>query len=197
MSEPEPERPERRAGGWPPIRTAAVLVLLACAIGLAISLVQAWRRGRGYAEACKIRCKCNLMSLAQATQTWSLQYGNKGEFYPPSLRALYEDGVVEGTKAFVCPSSETEVRDGQFVSDYQCILDFVEGTVPTALVCDSTTPFAWDNTASRHGGVCVVYFDQHVDFIEGDDALEKVYGKVYKCLREYHEAKAEKESWEP
>ena len=56
------------------------------------------------------RCKTNLRQIAGATQAWALEYGEDGGYYPPSMRALYDDGVIEDIEIHYCPV----VRKGLF-----------------------------------------------------------------------------------
>lgn len=137
----------------------------------------------------RTKCLNNLRTIAIAVQTWSLQYGESGLKYPPSLRSVYDDGQAK-LPVFVCPASDTKVTPGHFVSDYESILDLADSQLTTLMVPDSRVLLAWDNTAGRHGGVCVVYFDGHPEFIKGDDkeaAMAKVRRKVNKWLRTFQE----------
>ncbi len=137
----------------------------------------------------KLRCRSNLRAIAQAVQTWSDEYGEEGAYYPPSMRALYDDGVIEDTRAFICPASDADHQPGEIASDYECLLDIVGERIPARLVDESFVPLAWDNPADRHDGIMVVYFDLYVKFIDGDDALEQVHREVEEWLRTYEAAK--------
>ncbi|MFW6158178.1 MAG: hypothetical protein ACOC8E_02335 [Planctomycetota bacterium] len=95
-----------------------------------------------------------------------------------SMRAVYDDGLFEDTGVFICPSSGTEAQVGRFVSEYECILDRVDEKIPTELVDDMTTPLAWDNTADRHDGVCVVYVDPRIHFITGPNPYEDIRQQI-------------------
>ncbi len=148
--------------------------------------------GRAHLEVQRTRCRVNLGSIAQATQVWSLYHGRNGAYYPPSMRALYDDGVIEDTVIFICPTSDTVHQPGEIASDYECLLDIVGEKIPVWLVEESVTPLAWDTKTDRHGGINVVYFDRHVRFIEGDDALEQVHREVEEWLNTYEAAKQEK-----
>ncbi len=134
-------------------------------------------------------CRSNVREIARATQVWSVRYGGDGAYYPPSMRALYDDGVIEDIEAFFCPASDTEHQPEKIGADFECLLDIIDEKIPVRLVAESLTPLAWDNTANRHGGVYVVYFDQHVEFIGGDDALEQVHREVEEWLNTYETAK--------
>ena len=150
--------------------------------------------GRAHFEVQRTRCRSNLRSIAQATQIWSFNHGRNGAYYPPSMRALYDDGVIEDTEIFICPTSDTVHQPGEIASDYECLLDIVGEKIPVWLVEESVTPLAWDTTTDRHGGINVVYFDQGVRFIDGDDALEQVHRKVEEWLRTYEAAKQAEEN---
>ncbi|MFO7898826.1 MAG: hypothetical protein R6V58_07160 [Planctomycetota bacterium] len=138
----------------------------------------------------KIRCKSNLRSLAQAAQTWSVQFGDSGKFYPPSLRELYDTGIVPALQAFFCPATGRRPRRDakgrwQFETDYECALDLIPGKIPTDQVSDSLTPFAWDKPGNHPDGVVVVvYFDQHIDFISGPNPYERIRRDIEAGLSE-------------
>ncbi len=142
--------------------------------------------------ASETRCRANLRQIAQATQVWATEHGDEGAYYPSSMRALYDDGVIEDTRAFFCPASDTEPQPGQIGVDYESLLDIVGERIPARLVDEAAVPLVWDKTADRHGGVLVGYFDQHVRWYRDDDALEQVHRKVEAWLNTYEAAKQEK-----
>ena len=111
------------------------------------------------------------------------------------MRALYDDGVIEDTRVFTCPATGIWPTPDEIADHYECLLDIVGEKIPTRLVTDkSAVPLAWDNTADRHNGIIVVYFDQRVMWYRDDDALEQVHREVEEWLRTYEAAKQAEEN---
>jgi hypothetical protein len=137
--------------------------------------------GRARAEARKVRCASNLDQIAKGANMWLLKYGDNTH-WPPSLKALMDDGIIVEPKVFLCPACDTAPAPGEFVTDYECVLDLVDGKVAQAETMD--VPFAWDKKGNHHDGVNVVYFDSHVEFESGPDAYERVRQKVEAWLAE-------------
>ncbi len=129
-------------------------------------------------EARQTSCRSNLTSIAIATRSWSTKYGDDGAYYPPSMRALYDDGVNDDIETFFCPTSVTERRPEHIGDDYDSLFDISNERIPTWLVNGTDTPLAWDNTPDRHGGIHVIYCNYAVKFIPGEDALEEVHSQI-------------------
>ncbi len=119
--------------------------------------------GRAREEAQKAESKSNLRGIAQATALWlAIEGGN--QFYPPSLKALWDDGVIEVPEIFICPGSGTKLKPGKFVSDYESIMSRFGGKVPEEIT-QADLPIAWEKKAFFPGGRCVAFFDCHVEFV--------------------------------
>ncbi|MFO7899794.1 MAG: hypothetical protein R6V58_12140 [Planctomycetota bacterium] len=180
-SEAETGRPNRRARKV--VIVGGTIILLAALAYVALLPTRGRYRDGGPS---KTDCKYNLRSIAQAVQTWSLQRGGSGAFYPPSLRAVYDAGIIETPDTFVCPFTDTEAVPGRFVSDYDSIFDLIGEKLPTSQVSDSLTPLAWDKPDNHENGMCVVYFDGHVVWLSpwgpGPEPMDKIYRDIVRGL---------------
>jgi len=121
------------------------------------------------AEARKVADKSNLHQIAKGACVWLSRYGDN-RFFPPSLEALAESGLIIDPRVFIRPDSGTMLVEGEFVTDYECILDLVQGKVPE-LDVDLDVPLAWDKEPFRDGGRNVVFFDSHVEWVD-EEAFE-------------------------
>jgi prepilin-type processing-associated H-X9-DG protein len=142
----------------PSIRQGAGVATSAILAGM---LLPALGRARG--EARKVRSAANLSQIGKGVHLWLLKHG-ENKFYPPSLKALADDGIIQEPKVFLNPAGDTRPVPGKFVCDYDSVLDRVdrklaEGEIPPGL------PLAWEK-ANLHGdGRNVMFFDAHVQFV--------------------------------
>ncbi len=125
--------------------------------------------GRARDEARKVRCSSNLRQIGTAANIWLTKFGDN-EKWPPSLKALYDDGIIVDPRAFLCPGKGQEPASaaGEFETDYECILGRAGYTL-TEAVAGSDVPLAWDKPDNHSDGFNVVYFDSHVEFHDDDN----------------------------
>ena len=119
--------------------------------------------GRARDEARKVRGMSNLKQIAQATNMWLLRFGDNTK-YPRSLKALVDNRIITEPKLFLNPAGNTRLRPGQFVSDYESLMDRAGFQLTEAQV-PMTLPLAWDKRRIHPAGRNVVFFDAHVEFM--------------------------------
>ena len=145
-----PTPPQIRQGGG--VATTAILA------GMLLPAL-----GRARSEARKVRDMSNLKQLGTAANIWLTKFGGD-EYFPPSLRSIWDSEIVREPKLFVSPSTKTRSRAGEFATDYECIMDML-GFSPTESEAGSGIPMIWDKQGVHRGGRNVVYFDSHVTFM--------------------------------
>ena len=169
------------------VATSAIVVS-AIVIVLAGMLLPAL--GKARQEAKKTNSKNNLRTIAQANHLWVIKFG-RNSCYPPSLKRLLDDDIINEPKVFLCPGSDSKLVPGKFVCDYESIFDLVkpqrsedlEYSFGVGEVGSSTTPLAWEKRQFFSDGRCVVYFDSHVQFVpEGD--VPRFLQQVERRIRE-------------
>lgn len=118
-------------------------------------------------EARKARCTSNLHQIGMAANRWLNKHGDM-EKWPPSLKALVDDKIIMEPKVFICPNTTTKPVPGEFVTDYECIMDRADFPI-TKSMAGGAVPMAWDKPGNHDDGFGVVYFDGHVEFHRDDD----------------------------
>ncbi len=134
--------------------------------------------GRARDEARKVKSASNLRGIAQFSHLWRVKKG-EDKFYPPSLKALLDDGMIDNARAFLNPASNTQLAEGKFVSDYESIFDRAGFKVADEAV-PVTLPLAWDRENVHGDGRNVVFFDSHVEFVN-----EKSFQKLLKTVDDW------------
>jgi len=126
--------------------------------------------GRARDEARKAQCKSHLKQIGTAANIWLVKFGGDEKF-PPSLKALMDDGIVAEPRLFICPAVDIDTarNPGEFVRNYECIQDRAGFTI-TESMGGSHLPMAWDMPGNHYDGFNVVYFDSHVEFHPDDDS---------------------------
>ncbi|MFH1732070.1 MAG: hypothetical protein ABIF82_10535 [Planctomycetota bacterium] len=119
--------------------------------------------GRARGEARKVAGMSNLKQIGVATHLWLNKHGDQ-QFFPPSLKSLWDNEIVREPRVFLHPASGTKPVPGKFVTDYECILDLVGGKVGEA-EAPGSLPLAWDKRPFSPGGRNVVFIDSHVEFV--------------------------------
>jgi len=137
--------------------------------------------GRARDEARKVRCSSNLKQIGTAANIWLSKHGNM-EKWPPSLKALVDDEIIMEPKVFICPGTATSLVPGEFVTDYECIMDRVDFPI-TESMAGGDVPMAWDKPGNHYDGFNVVYFDSHVEF-QPDDRREEFLAEVDAWIEE-------------
>jgi len=122
--------------------------------------------GRARHEARKIRCSSNLKQIGTAAHLWMNKFGDMEKF-PPSLKALQDEKIIMEPMVFICPNTTTKPVPGEFVTDYECMLDRAGFTITEAMA-GGDVPMAWDKPGNHDDGFNVVYFDSHVEFQPDD-----------------------------
>jgi prepilin-type processing-associated H-X9-DG protein len=122
--------------------------------------------GRARGEARKVRSAANLSQIGKGVAMWM---NTKGEvknkfYYPPSLKTVVDDGVIQEPRVFLNPAGDTKPQPGKFVSDYASVFEMV-GRKTTEAEMPSSLPMAWEKTNVHGDGRNVVFCDCHVDFI--------------------------------
>ena len=119
--------------------------------------------GRARGEARKAAGMNNLHQIGVATHLWLNKYGDQ-QFFPPSLKSLWDGKIVREPRVFLHPASGTRPVPGKFVTDYDCILDLVGRKVGEA-EAPGSLPLVWDKRPFARGGRTVLFFDAHVEFV--------------------------------
>jgi len=124
--------------------------------------------GKARQEASKVRSKVNAKQIAHGTLLWMMKQGDNS-LYPPSLKALYESGIIADPKVFLHPRNASKASKDKFASDYNSILDLAGFSLTEASVPVSITPLAWEKKSFyKDGGRVVAFFDSHVEYVEKD-----------------------------
>jgi prepilin-type processing-associated H-X9-DG protein len=118
--------------------------------------------GRARHEARKVKSMSNLSQIAKASMLWLLKHGGN-EFYPPSLKELVDRGIIGDPRVFIHPAGHTKLKPGQFVSDYDSLMDRVGKKIAEKDVT-AGTPMAWEKRPFA-GGRNVAFFDGHVEWM--------------------------------
>ena len=142
----------------PQIRQGGGLATMAIMAGMLLPAL-----GRAREEARKASDMSNLKQLGTAAHIWLTKYGGD-QYFPPSLRSLWDSGIVREPKLFVSPTTQTRSRRGEFATDYECIMDML-GFSPTEAEAASDIPMIWNKRSVHRRGRNVVYFDAHVRFM--------------------------------
>jgi uncharacterized protein DUF4190 len=150
-----------------------VMLILVCMLMPALA--------RARSEARKVRCAANLGSLGKGCHMWLNTMGKNAHF-PPSFRTLFDDGLVQEPRCFICPASDTEYQPGEYVGDYESILDMI-GRRTTETEMTSNMPLAWDKEKFHPDGRCVVYVDAHVDFVP-EEHFQEMLKRVKEHVRQ-------------
>jgi len=123
--------------------------------------------GRARHEARKARCMSNLKQIGTAAHLWLSKFGDMEKF-PPSLKVLQDEKIIMEPMVFICPNTTTKPVPGEFVTDYECIMDRVDFPI-TESIAGGDVPMAWDKPGNHDDGFNVVYFDTHVTFFSDDE----------------------------
>jgi hypothetical protein len=106
---------------------------------------------------------------------WLNIYG-RAQYFPPSLKALYDKEIISVPGIFVCPDRARKTT-GEFATDYECMLDLAGLRISEDMV-SSEVPLAWDKPGNHDDGIKVVHFDSHVEFYSGKDAYQRLRKEV-------------------
>jgi prepilin-type processing-associated H-X9-DG protein len=168
-------RPRQRARLWPFYVAQGGAIALGVLVAVAVGFERPSNHegmlppalGRARDEARKVRCAANLSQIGKGAAIWINTKG-KNKFYPPSLKSLVDDKMIDEPRVFLCPAGDTQLEAGKFISDYACVLDMI-GRKTTEVECPSDLPLAWDKVKIHEDGRNVVFFDAHVEFIVEED----------------------------
>ena len=138
--------------------------------------------GRAREQALQVKNKNNLAGLGKASYLWMMDEGGNMT-YPPSLKALLDDGVIEDPAMFINPATDHAPVEGEFVCDYESLFERAGFTVDSADV-PFALPLAWDKEQTFPGGRCVVFFDTHVEFMP-ETEFQRLMKMVDKWVEEH------------
>jgi len=156
-------------------RDTAVAAVYVAGILLLMTVVFTWRNlgqelQRARPQANSVRSRSNLTMIAKSAHTWLSRKGH-GQFYPPSLKSLFNDGVITERRTFVCPAdSEPRHEQGSFACDYDSLFDRAGSRISRQAI-QPELPLAWENRdfypllGDRRS---VVFFDGHTEFVTAD-----------------------------
>jgi|GEM_PF-874131 len=150
--------------------------------------------GRAREAALQTKNKNNLAGLGKATALWLADEG-ENRFYPPSLKALWDDGIVEDPRMFINPATGHELVEGEFVCDYDSLFDRAGFTINEMMV-QWHMPMIWDKEQVFPGGRCVVFFDTHVEFVP-EYEFEELMEMVDEWVEEHRPTTQEEREEEP
>ena len=140
-------------------------IYIATLITLALIIPPAQARARAYAR--KLRCSYKLEYIADAANAWRDQLAAP-LWYPPSLKTLRDDGVLQSRWDFFCPSRGDErAQTEEFATDYEAIFDRAGFEIRTWMV-SGRLPLAWDKKGNHPDGFHVVRFSGVAEFIKDD-----------------------------
>jgi len=153
-------------GSWKPspLLAAAVVVIVVAGAGMLLPSLSTVRR-----ESHKSADKSNLNQIGKAAAVWLMRHGDN-ERFPRSMKQLLDDGMISDPGVFLSPATGTEAKNGEFTTDYECILDEVGREVTEAEAAG--IPLAWDKDGVHEDGCNVVFFDAHVEWIDKEDLPE-------------------------
>ena len=116
---------------------------------------------------------------------WQKQFGEE-ERWPPSLKALYDDGIIECQSRFRCRVRGKWPVGSEFVTDYESIMGRAGFPITQAMTEEEDwLPLAWEKEGLYrfHTTRRVVFFDSHVETLD-EARFEKLMERVDAWIEE-------------
>jgi len=155
-----------------------------------VALLPALSRARDMVRL--VKCEQTLSAIGKVVM---LRHDMRDNIYPPSLKALLDEGLVTDPRVFLCPGTDTKADGDEFVTDYESIFDLITQAneangvqdappITEEMLGDYDTPIVWDKAPNHLGGRNVLYMDCHVEHMSEEEFNSRVADRVRQVVAE-------------